>query len=211
MRRTWRLGRCIAFLAGVALSAPSVASADEHSRDLWLGTFMKSGLNEKLALWAEAQMRFDLDDGEMQQTLFRTGLLIQAAPHHSLGLLYGYIETGDKSEHRIALQHGMKYGSVGSASFSHRLRLEGRTFENIGFGAARLRYLLRIQGNPDKSIIPVVWNEAFINAKKNSRTGDVHFERNRIFVGARLPLDSGQAAEIGYLNQFVPRAGLRTF
>lgn len=185
----------------------SFASGSENSNDFWLGTFTKKSISKNYSIWTEAQMRHDLDRNEMQQTLFRTGLLRSLSNGQGLGLLYAYIETGELSEHRVALQHTQAYGTLFGTSASHRIRLEARRFENNGFGSARFRYLGRLQGSKEKgSFTPVVWDEVFLNAREEARTGNNHLDRNRLFLGFRKSFkESDVAIEFGYLNQFVPR------
>ena len=65
-------------------------------------------LGPRLTLWSETQLRIDLNRTEMQQTLFRTGLLKNLGARHRLGFLYDYIDSGETNEHRLALQHSNK-------------------------------------------------------------------------------------------------------
>ncbi len=179
--------------------------AAEESNDFWLGTFTKKSITENYSFWTEAQMRFDLDESNMQQTLFRTGILKSISTAQSIGLLYAYIETGDQSEHRLALQHTQKYGAFFNTSASHRIRLEGRRFENVGFGSIRFRYLARLQAQTSRSFKPVLWNEIFLNLKEEERTGSSHIDRNRFFIGFRKKIGETTHIEFGYLNQYVSR------
>lgn len=184
----------------------SISYAADNTNSFWLGTFTKKSITKDLSLLTEAQLRFDRDQNEMQQTLFRTGLIHNLSGSHALGLLYAYVETGEQSEHRLALQHTQSYGSIGRVSISHRLRLEARRFENIGYGSARVRYLTRFQAQSKSILIPVLWDEIFLNAREEERTGNTYFDRNRFFVGFRREFKtSGVSAEFGYLNQYIPR------
>jgi len=149
----------------ITFTAASNSFAADNSNDFWLGTFTKKSITEKLSIWTEAQMRFDLNQSNMQQTLFRTGLLKSLSENQSVGLLYAYIETGDQSEHRLALQHTLKYGALLNTDASHRIRFEGRRFENVGVGSLRFRYLARLQIKTTGSFKPVLWNEVFLNLR----------------------------------------------
>lgn len=185
---------------------PAAAFSAEDSYDFWFGTFSTKPISKKYSLWTEAQLRFDLEQNQMQQTLYRTGLLYSLTDTQNIGLLYAFIQTGDLSEHRLALQHIKNFGVYLSGNFSHRIRFEARRFENLGFGAERIRYLLRYQAVTNTSLIPVIWDEIFINSRKEELTGNRYLDRNRLFLGFRKNFkESNTALEFGYLNQLVPR------
>lgn len=180
-------------------------AATENTRDAtWIGFFSKKEVSSGHYLWTEAQFRYLLDSSGMQQTLYRVGGLKKLNDQHEVGLIYGYIQTGLMKEHRPTLQHTQQYGEIGDAKFSARSRFEFRMLEDSPDDALRFRYMLRLQKpiNGGKSL--VVWDEPFINLTKDDWTGNRTIERNRFFVGARLPVGELNA-EVGYLNQFVPR------
>lgn len=181
--------------------------AHQSSEDSWGGFFLKKDLAPSYSLWTEMQLRYDISDSTMEQTLLRFGLLKKISAQHELGVLLAFVQTDSRKEHRFALQHVQKYGSLIGAKLSHRARLEFRNFENIGGGSGRFRYLLRAENQSFKSFKPVFWNELFLNLERGPFTGNRHFERNRIFLGIRKVFKDDLALEFGYLNQYVPRSG----
>lgn len=195
-------------LCSLALFLFSIrAYAADDQNGAWFGTFTNKELSKTSSFWAETQLRFGLEENETQQILFRAGFLKRLSDRQGLGLLYGYIETGEVSEHRLALQHTYKYGSVIGLNASHRIRLESRRFENSGFGSERFRYLIRFQKQTESNLKFVLWDEAFVHLRDNSITGNESFDRNRLFIGFRLKAKAETNLEFGYLNQYVPRNG----
>jgi len=181
--------------------------ATQTSKDIWYGYFNKIKLSDKSSWWTEAQLRYDLDTQRKQQTLLRTGYLYSFNKNHELGLLYAFIETGVNREHRLAIQHVQKYGSLGQFKVSHRARLEHRSIEDGENLTERLRYLIRFQKEKitPHSWTPVVWNETFVNLSREVSTGNRHIDRNRLFLGYRYDYSKDLNVEVGYLNQYVPR------
>jgi hypothetical protein len=164
----------------------------------WYGFFSKTELSKKYSWWTETQLRYNFDAQTMGQTLVRTGLL-RSIGRSELGLLYAYIETGEVQEHRLAFQHAMNYGGVFDR-FSHRIRYEFRSLEVGGSISDRFRYLLRYAGPKvftNSSL--VVWDEIFLNVDSNQNDQIDHLDRNRFFLGFRIPVKN-LSLEVGYLN-----------
>lgn len=193
------------FLLVILFSTPLVAATSDNTRNgTWLGFFHKKPLPQDYALWTEAQFRYLLDSTGMQQTLYRVGALKKISADHEFGLIYGYIQTDLTKEHRPTLQHVQQYGQLASMKFSGRSRMEFRMLEDSPDDAFRFRYLLRGQQALTPQLDLVVWNEPFFNLTKDQWTGERTWERNRFFIGTRLPFWE-MHAEVGYLNQFIPR------
>ena len=107
----------------------------------------KKNLSERFSFWSETQLRYSYSDGATAQVLVRMGVLDQINPTHELGYLYGFIQSGNSKEHRLALQHSMAYLNSSDSKLSHRIRLEARFIEDVSSDASRFRYLLRFQKN----------------------------------------------------------------
>lgn len=183
------------------------ASETDSSKGLWYGFFNKTELTKDTYWWTETQLRYDFSIKRMQQTLVRTGYLLNIN-ESELGFLYAYINSETSDEHRFTAQHSMKYGNLFNSQFSHRMRLEMRTREDAKAQAERLRYLIRAQQNTNDKNKLVVWNEVFLNLKSESSTGNRLFERNRLFIGQRVRINDRIDLELGYLNQYIPRSNL---
>lgn len=193
------------FLLILVFSTSLFAATSENTRNgTWLGFFHKKSLPQDYALWTEAQFRYLLDSTGMQQTLYRIGVLKKISSDHELGMIYGYIQTGITKEHRPTLQHVQQYGQFAAMKFSGRSRMEFRMLEDSPDDSLRFRYQLRGQQALTPLLDLVVWDEPFINLTKDEWTGERTFERNRFFIGTRLPFWE-MHTEIGYMNQFIPR------
>ena len=179
--------------------------AMENSRDGWFGFFNKSTINEKFSWWTETQLRHDLDINKMQQALIRTGLLYKISSDLEAGFLYAYITSDTAKEHRFSLQNTMKYGVFANAVFSHRMRLEYRSRERVKNLPERFRYLLRAQQEINRKIKRVIWDEVFLNLRKDPQIRNDIFAINRLFIGGRYALSSSFSIEAGYLNQYINR------
>lgn len=180
------------------------AVASEDRLGFWFGTFANKTIEGKLNGHLETQIRNDLDNGVVGQILYRVGLNYQYADSQSAGVLFGIIQTGSQVERRIALQHQMTYLKNDSFELNHRMRLEGRNFENSANDGLRLRYLLRYSHRIEESLSGIIWLEPFMNVSDESESGQAFVERSRFFAGVRTSIFS-TAAEIGYLNQSVYR------
>lgn len=186
--------------------------ANQNSNELWFGTFTKAPITTNYSIWAEAQIRHDINQNETKQSLIRTGLIKKLSNNSELAALYAYIGTNGLGEHRLALQHAMNYGLFLRSLVSHRIRLEARKFENIDTTNSRVRYLVRLNFKTTDSFKPTLWNEIFINIKREEQTGNQYFDRNRFFLGFRKKLKNQKNhIEFGYLNQYISRSSLDSF
>jgi hypothetical protein len=179
--------------------------AIEDKPRLWVGLIHKKAIHEDYSLWGETQLRYDLESGGMQQTLFRFGPIKRLNDKHEVALLYGFIQTGSMKEARPTLQHTQQF----SQNFSARSRLEFRTLEDSDDDSLRFRYLIRLQKNLKDGLSAVVWEEPFINFTDEAWSGSRTFERNRLFIGLRIPVFQ-MNWEVGYMNQYIPRRSQTT-
>lgn len=191
------------FISTLILSLTTHAREDKPR--LWIGLLHKKAVHEGYSLWGETQLRYDLASGGMQQTLFRFGPTKKLNDHHEMALLYGFIQSGNVKEIRPTLQHVQQF----FPNFSARSRLEFRTLEDSDDDSLRFRYMLRIQNKIREGLDAVVWEEPFINLTHDAWTGSRTFERNRFFIGIRVPIFQ-MNWEFGYMNQYIPRKAQAT-
>ncbi len=179
--------------------------ANNSTEGWWIGTFSKKKITSTLSGWMETQVRSNFESGEVNQLLYRTGLLYKPSEEsrYELGGLIAYIITNGSLERRLTFQHSYTYLKTSNSKLSHRARVEGRDFENTTNDSLRLRYLIRYNYK-SKSLPLVLWNESFIHLTNESDRGHDQYERNRAFVGTRLPFGT-TSLEFGYLNQTVFR------
>ena len=188
---------CVIFFI-FSTNTKSVAAIQQSGG--WWGTFSNHKLSNDNSFWVETQLRYNVSHGQLGQILYRTGLLQKMGDSMGLGYLYGFIQTPGAREHRLALQHTMKY----SSTLSHRIRVEYRDLEDNDDLGYRFRYLFRYQGKKLFDHEFVFWNELFLNLNKTSWNGNRSMDRNRLFFGLRKKLGHLNL-EYGYLNQYVPR------
>lgn len=189
-------------LAIVYCSLADQAFADKSRTGWWFGGFNKAQLSSSWNGWLETQVRNSLENGRVDQILFRAGGLYTVR-QHELGILGGVIQTGSVLERRYTLQHGISYLQNDSKKLSHRLRLEWRDFADSADDALRFRYLLRYsQALMGREAI--IWNELFINFSDESKNDQGSIERNRLFIGSQVKLGESKF-EVGYLNQAIFR------
>ena len=175
----------------------------------WWGTFVKKQTSKRNAIWAETQIRYNLDFGAMAQFLYRTGLLRSYQNQHEMGLLYGFIQGSSSKEHRFALQHVKSYGKLLNFDWSTRTRLEHRLFEDNDTTSQRFRFLLRAQKPVSSNYNLAIWNELFLNLSNDHLSGNTTTDRNRFFIGLNQSYHQSKF-EFGYLNQYVPRSEQNT-
>ena len=174
----------------------------DTSNGAWLGTFTKKSIGDKSFLWAETQLRYNLSAGEMGQLLYRFGPLIKINKFNfEFGALYGYIQNNNSKEHRYTLQHSKNYDLFEHWSLSTRTRIEYRVRENIADTSQRFRILARLSKSLSSKSLFVLWDEVFVNIKKNTWGGET-MDRNRFFIGLRN-IKKNHNIEYGYLNQYV--------
>lgn len=165
----------------------------------WVGLFHRKDLGNNFSMWGDYQLRYTMEKGEMQQTLFRFGPLWKFSTNQEIGLLYGFVEFGVK-EYRTTFHHAI----APSPRLTLRSRFEYRNLEDNDDDSLRFRYLVRyLYGLQGKTSL-LIWEEPFFNLTSDQWTGERTFDRNRLFLGLRFPA-LGMDIEAGYLNQFIPR------
>jgi len=193
----------------IFLFASAHARSTVNEQRTWLGLFGKKALSEKNTLWAEAQLRHDVTNQTMNQTLNRFGVLRTLSPKHEAGLLFAYVQTNQLSgtslrEYRPTAQYVFKSVLGSIKDFSARARIEYRMLEDVSADSVRTRLLLRYGRKLSDATDFVFWEEPFVNVTREDWTGRRAFERNRAFMGVRQSFN-GADVEVGYMNQFIPR------
>lgn len=192
----------------------------------WLASFNTFGLNKKLSLHFDAQLRSNDELAAVQTVLLRPGLNVHLSKTVVLSGGYAFIANrrtaGSLSnllaEHRIWQQATINQ-KLKNISIAHRFRFEERflpkakvvnnELETDGFDQAfRIRYFLRSiipfnkQATFSKGFFLALQNEVFLNTGNKSAVNGKSFDQNRLYgaVGYRLPnkLD----LEAGYMNQY---------
>lgn len=188
----------------LTISTLPLLAAQKDTPGAWFGLFHRKDINEKFSMWGDYQLRYTMEKGEMQQTLFRFGPLWRFSKNQELGLMYGFVEFGVK-EYRTTAHHLIHV----SPRLLLRSRLEYRNLENNDDDSLRFRYLIRYITPFRGSTSFLIWEEPFLNFTSDKWTGNRTFDRNRFFLGFRFPA-LGMEMEAGYMNQFIPRSNRDT-
>lgn len=188
-------------------------TAQGQSSDLgnWMIYFGNVNLGQGWNLHHEVQYRNYDAIGDLEQLLLRTGLGYNLTENNNNILLgYGFIHSENYvsgldqkvnvDEHRIFQQYIYRH-ILGITAIQHRLRLEER-FIASDF-KARWRYFVGINiplTNRDtgkNSLYLSGYNELFLNLEAPT------FDRNRLYGGLGLKLNTDIRFELGYMNQFL--------
>ena len=95
----------------IALIFASTTIATDDQKGTWWGTFSKKELNSAYSWWAETQLRYSNDQGNVAQTLYRTGILKKTKHWGENGFLYAFIHNNSSKEHRLTGQNSIIYYS----------------------------------------------------------------------------------------------------
>ncbi len=197
------MNKILLFLFLILIQSPSFADMRNEQRT-WLGLFAQKKITSNLNLWAETQLRHDETHQTMNQVLNRFGLIKPISENHEIGFLFAYVQSDSAKEYRPTFQYSYKVQRE-SNFFTLRNRLELRDVEQQDAKSVRWRSLARWSHALNASYDFLIWDEPFLNLSHEKWTGERLFERNRLFIGTKIKW-SELAFELGYLNQFIPRA-----
>lgn len=196
------------FILLISLLFTCYASASSQKKEYaktWIGVFTKKNLDQTYSFWQEAQFRYQFNEGSMQQTLVRFGLLKKMDDHHELGALMAYVQTGLSKEYRPTLHHLYTNQLSSRLTYGVRSRIELRDLEDNDAHSLRYRLMLSARYQLTPTLSPIIFNEPLVNLTRETWTGDRFYERNRFFVGLRIDRATHRW-EVGYLNQYIPRS-----
>ncbi len=193
----------------------------------WLASFNTIGLNKKLSIHFDAQLRSTDKLEQVGMLLLRPGLNYHFTKSFTATAGYAFIDgrraignvSGLLAEHRI-WQQAIYSHKLGSIAVAHRGRFEQRflpktvvqnnELEADGYNQAyRFRYFIRnivpLTKGPafTKGVFLAVQDEVFLNTGDKSAVNGKTFDQNRLYgaIGYRLP---GKVdLEAGYMNQYI--------
>lgn len=187
----------------------------------WIQYYFTGNLNKKWTFTADGGFRVKDNFSENSQFLFRTGTMAGLSGSVKIGggfAVLGFYETNDLAQIEFRpYQELVVKQSEGIFSYSHRLRVEERIFENIasesthsssGFNL-RFRYQLKSAislwefGSPHQSLSLILANEIFINAGKEIIYNV--FDQNRLMIGPRFSLTKNLDLSLIYNYQYSSR------
>ncbi|NMH29236.1 DUF2490 domain-containing protein [Flavobacterium silvaticum] len=171
--------------------------------------------NSKWSFEPEIQFRNHDLGGDLQQLLVRPAIRYNLETNFSIAAGYAYVlseaeETPDNPhrENRI-YEEAILRQEVGRVAIRHRFRYEQRFMEDRDFNT-RYRYCLFIDiplnntSIKEKTIYAALYNEIFINGKRNDDTPSV-FDRDRIYLGAGYRLTKNFGIQLGWMNQMLEK------
>lgn len=201
----------------------NVQAQSESDTGTWLGLFARGEFDSakddvddsRLRWWFDGHARFFQNTDGFGQSIVRPGLGYALSDTTTLWAGYGWIRTSPASgpiidEHRIWQQvtwsETYQPWSIGSRS-----RLEQRFLEADAGTGWRFRQLVSarraLDSAPEFSL--VAWDELFVHLNDTDWGAHRGFDQNRLFLGFGWKPRSGRQSrvEIGYLNQYINRAG----
>jgi len=206
-----RIGVAIAAL--LALAASPAASAEQDAQ-LWTTAIASGPVAGDLAALIEVQTRIGDDVSRLRQSKLRVALGYRASD--ALTIYGGYARAlsrrqGDRdlTEHRLWQQASYTVATLEALRVTGRTRLEQRSFEGSNDTGWRLRQQLRLALPLTSGRGPslVTSGEVLIALNGTDWGADRGLDQIRGFAGVNLPIGANQAIELGYLNQYVRRAG----
>ncbi len=216
LNRRCILTRSLILLALIAGNAQAYASQDWHTWGAIVASGKISEQSSTLRFWLEGQGRFNDDSSRFNQGIVRTALGKVVAPRTALWAGYAFIPNnppgrGDTIvEHRAWQQLTWSTGSLlPGFTLATRTRLEQRTIEGTDDTGWRFRQLAKLTWPIAASewLYLSLWDEIFLNFNDTDWGADGGLDQNRLFGGIGINLSANAKTEIGYLHQFVRRAG----
>ncbi|MEQ8661458.1 MAG: DUF2490 domain-containing protein [Gammaproteobacteria bacterium] len=216
MSRALRLAALLALATGAALPASADTAEDFHTWGAVIATGPLGGAASRARFWAEGQGRFEDDSSRRFQGFLRVAGGWLVAPRTVLWAGYGYFNNDaagvpeDTVEHRIWQQLTWAPAqALAGFALSSRTRLEQRQVESaddVGWRARQLFKLTRPLGAAGRVYLSL-WDELFVNIDDADWGAAAGFDQNRVFAGLGAHLAPRLRGEVGYMNQYVRRAG----
>lgn len=222
---------CITMLVSSSIIAQSPNSIQDHA---WIMYFGNHRLGERWGLHTEYQLRRNDFLENWQQSLVRIAIDhyskngMQLTAGYAWVLSYPYGEqpiSYSFTEHRI-WQQLILNNKVGRFYFNHRYRLEQRFLQQkklnseadfVADGSlfkqrARYRLMISVALNHnemvDKTLFLALYAEPFLQFGKH--VGSNIMDQNRLYVALGYRFTKDVNVQLGYLNQFIPKAdGIR--
>ena len=209
------------FRAGL-IATVLLFSVHAHADEDWQtwGAVVATGTlgasDSNIRYWLEGQGRFNDDSSRFNQGIVRGGLGYVIRPRTTLWAGYAFVPTDppnrsdDVVEHRAWQQLTWSAAEpIAGFSLATRTRLEQRTIESAEETGWRFRQLAKITRPvaANNALYWSFWDELFVNFNETDWGANDGIDQNRAFAGIGVKLAANANAEIGYLNQFVRRAG----
>jgi hypothetical protein len=218
--RRWRaaIPLLVTLLPGVV---PAARAADDDS-GLWLAAFGQGSLGAagteagRVRWWLDLQARWRDGGDELDATLVRPALGYAVTPSVALHAGYALVTThpagpaGAATEHRPWQQVTWALPAT-AVALTSRTRLEQRFPEGTGEAGHRLRQFVRVtrRARDGGAGYLTAYDEVFVELNDTDWGQRAGIRQNRAFAGLGWFIDRQRrtAIEVGYLNQWIDRAG----
>lgn len=217
-RLLWTL--MVGLLLASSFSPRPVGAEAIDDTGLWLALFANGKLNPQeeespWRWWYDGHVRWFDDFDGFGQTIVRPGVGYKVSERATLWAGYAWIHTEPAApspfdEHRAWQQ--LTWGhNFEPTTLDLRSRLEERFMESGSDTGWRFRQMaaLRHPLAADLRITLVAWDEVFFHLNDTDWGSKSGFDQNRAFVGFgwKPHAEASWRVEIGYLNQYIDRAG----
>jgi len=185
-------------------------SADSEVQN-WLQINQTLFLNRSLSVFTEIHPRVSLSEGELSSFIARFALQYQIGSFNAgAGSLWQTsFFPAKKNEVRHFLQGVYSHTGFIASDFSHRVRVEERSFNDSTQKFYRLRYQLRSTHSwfDSDELRALLANEIFLNLNSSEKSGPVSgLDQNRFFVGVNIRWSDKAASDLAYLFNYVKRS-----
>ncbi len=188
----------------------STSSAAIQQYQYWTDAGIKGNVNPNKKLLYDLNFRgkFDAQKNKYAQSRFIGGVGYQYFPSLSLWIGYQWDSNhrimGTKQQYRIWQQFLWQSINNKVIDLSWRTRFEQIKRTAQSQWSAKLRErgelkFLKIAGN---HLIPVIYDEIFVNSNHPSWVNNQLVDQNRVFAGFDIPASKNSHLQIGYLNQY---------
>lgn len=203
-------------LTALALGIGAQAKSDWHTWGAVVATGTVGEDNSNVRYWVEGQGRFNDDSSRFNQGIVRGALGYELAPRTTLWAGYAFIPNDPQNRRDNIVEHRAWQQLTWSSAepllgfnLASRTRLEQRTIEGADDTGWRFRELVKLTRPLAGSahFYWSLWDELFVNFNDTDWGADGGIDQNRAFAGVGYKLASYAKTEVGYMHQFVHRAG----
>lgn len=203
-----------AFWTLAALLHPQIACANDEDFQQWTQISATGSVKGRLLAYAEIQTRLTNDANRIGQLFVRPAIGYQIDDNTSVLVGYAYVRSeplgrSGNDEHRAWQEINFKLADLGKLAISSRARIEQRTIIGAQDTGWRYRHQIRAQFpiHERLGLTGVVWSEPFYNFNSTDWGARQGMDRWRNFGGVAVPVNARSTVQLGYLNQYVFRAG----
>lgn len=205
------------FFAAIAVSVPAfgLEQSTQSYTDLNIVGNFKANERLKWLLYTEGVWNIDNPNNNQffDQAIFRGGLGYQLTPDLTFWGAYSFVTNNPEGENtyenRVHEQLTWVMGQLSDVTFISNSRVEQRFYSESSEVGYRYRQTLQAVLPPmtEYQLVPVIYDEVYINLNNPDWVGSSTLSENDIFVGVEIPTSKDTAFTVGYTNQYLFNAG----